>query len=327
MFKYTFLTKILFYMEKSMRKAFFILMVLLSVFLATGCTDTEQQPDTTTITEPDTTTTAQSETSKLIVSTTTSLEDTGLLEEMEAAFEDKYPGVDVLVISGGTGIAIQYGERGDADILLTHDKSREEEFVNNGFGTNRTEIAYNYFWIVGPENDPAGINGLNATEAFTRIMEEGQNDSDQVKFASRGGDDSGTHAREKKIWESTGVSYGEVNSSGEWYIESGRGMGETLLLSNEQNAYTLTDSGTFLAYTNEGRIQIVPIVTAGDELLNVYAAMPVNPEKHPNVNYEGAQNFVDFLVSSEGQEIIGNFGREQYGGEPLFTPISEGLPS
>lgn len=325
MFKYTFLTKILFYMEKSMRKAFFILMVLLSVFLATGCTDTEQQPNTTTITEPDTTTTAQSETSKLIVSTTTSLEDTGLLEEMEAAFEDKYPGVDVLVRSGGTGIAIQYGERGDADILLTHDKSREEEFVNNGFGTNRTEIAYNYFWIVGPENDPAGINGLNATEAFTRIMEEGQNDSDQVKFASRG-DDSGTHAREKKIWESTGVSYGEVNSSGEWYIESGRGMGETLLLSNEQNAYTLTDSGTFLAYTNEGRIQIVPIVTAGDELLNVYAAMPVNPEKHPNVNYEGAQNFVDFLVSSEGQEIIGNFGREQYG-EPLFTPISEGLPS
>ena len=106
-------------MEKSMRKAFFILMVLLSVFLATGCTDTEQQPDTTTITEPDTTTTAQSETSKLIVSTTTSLEDTGLLEEIEAAFEDKYPGVDVLVISGGTGIAIQYGERGDADILLT----------------------------------------------------------------------------------------------------------------------------------------------------------------------------------------------------------------
>ncbi|MDQ1276201.1 MAG: tungstate transport system substrate-binding protein [Euryarchaeota archaeon] len=316
-----------------MRKALFILIILFSVFLAIGCTGTEQQPNTTTTTEPDTTTTAQSnntiatqsDTSKLIVSTTTSLEDTGLLEEIEAAFEDKYPGVDVLVISGGTGIAIQYGERGDADILLTHDKSREEEFVNSGFGTNRTEIAYNYFWIVGPEDDPAGISGLNATEAFSKIMEEGQNNPDEVKFVSRG-DDSGTHAREKKIWESTGVSYGEVNSSGEWYIESGRGMGETLLLANEQSAYTLTDSGTFLAYTNDGRIEIIPIVTTGDELLNIYAAMPVNPEKHPNVNYEGAQNFVDFLISPEGQEIIGNYGTEKYG-QPLFTPISEGLPS
>ena len=263
--------------------------------------------------------------SRLIVSTTTSLEDTGLLEVIEKAFEAKYPGVNVSVISGGTGIAIQYGERGDADVLLTHDKIREEKFVSSGFGTNRTEIAYNYFWIVGPENDPAGIKGLNATEAFKKIMEEGQKNPDQVKFASRG-DDSGTHAREKQIWKMTGVSYEKVNNSGAWYIESGRGMGETLLLANEQNAYTLTDSGTFLAYTKEGRIQIIPIVTTGSELLNVYAAMPVNPEKHPDVNYEGAKNFVNFLISPEGQEIIGNYGKEQYG-QPLFTPISKGLPS
>jgi tungstate transport system substrate-binding protein len=267
----------------------------------------------------------QADKSRLIVSTTTSLEDTGLLEEIEAAFENKYPGVDLSVISGGTGIAIQYGERGDADVLLTHDRSREEEFIDSGFGTNRTEIAYNYFWIVGPENDPAGVRGLNATEAFSKIMKEGQNTPGQVKFASRG-DDSGTHAREQQIWKMTGISYEEVRSSGAWYIESGRGMGETLLLASEQNAYTLTDSGTFLAYTNEGRIQIVPVVTTGDELLNVYAAMPVNPEKHPGVNYEGAQDFVNFLVSAEGQEIIRNYGREQYG-QPLFIPISEGLPS
>jgi len=271
------------------------------------------------------TSSTQPETTRLIVSTTTSLEDTGLLEEIETAFEDKYPGVDVSVISGGTGIALQYGERGDADVLLTHDKNREEEFIESGFGTNRTEIAYNYFWIVGPENDPAGIRGLNATEAFSKIMEEGQNNPDEVKFASRG-DDSGTHAREKQIWERTGVSYEEVSGSGAWYIESGRGMGETLLLASEQNAYTLTDSGTFLAYTNEGRIRIVPLVTIGDELLNVYAAMPVNPERHPNVNYEGAQNFVNFLVSPDGQEIIENFGKEEYG-QPLFIPISQGLPS
>jgi tungstate transport system substrate-binding protein len=263
--------------------------------------------------------------SRLIVSTTTSLEDTGLLEVIEKEFEAKYPGVNVSVISGGTGIAIQYGERGDADVLLTHDKIREEKFVSSGFGTNRTEIATNYFWIVGPENDPAGIRGLNATEAFKKIMEEGQKNPDQVKFASRG-DDSGTHAREKQIWKMTGVSYEKVNNSGAWYIESGRGMGETLLLANEQNAYTLTDSGTFLAYTKEGRIQIIPIVTTGSELLNVYAAMPVNPEKHPDVNYEGAKNFVNFLISPEGQEIIGNYGKEKYG-QPLFTPISKGLPS
>ena len=268
---------------------------------------------------------AQPDTSRLIVSTTTSLEDTGLLAVIETAFENKYPGVDVSVISGGTGIAIQYGERGDADVLLTHDKSREEKFVESGFGTNRTEIAYNYFWIVGPESDPAGIKGLNATEAFKKIMIEGQKNPEQVKFASRG-DDSGTHAREKKIWNMTGVTYEQVNNSGAWYIESGRGMGETLLLANEQDAYTLTDSGTFLAYTKDGRIQIVPIITTGDELLNVYAAMPVNPEKHPDVNYEGAQNFVNFLISPEGQEIIRNYGKEQYG-QPLFIPISDGLPS
>lgn len=268
---------------------------------------------------------AQPDTSRLIISTTTSLEDTGLLEEIQTAFENKYPGVNVSVISGGTGIAIQYGERGDADLLLTHDRKREEQFVASGFGTGRTEIAYNYFWIVGPENDPAGIRGLNATEAFKKIMEEGKNNSNQVKFASRG-DDSGTHAREKQIWGMTGVSYEEVNNSGAWYIESGRGMGETLLLANEQNAYTLTDSGTFLAYTKDGKIRIVPIITTGNELLNVYAAMPVNPAKHPDINSEGAKNFVNFLISPEGQEIIRNYGKEKYG-QPLFTPISDGLPS
>ena len=146
------------------------------------------------------------DTSKLRISTTTSLEDTGLLKELEAAFEKKYPGVDVQVVSGGTGIALQYGERGDVDLMLVHDKARETKFVSDGFGTNRTEFAYNYFWIVGPADDPAGIKGLNATEAFKKIAEEGQNNPDQVQFVSRG-DDSGTHAREKKIWNSRGVGY------------------------------------------------------------------------------------------------------------------------
>jgi len=256
--------------------------------------------------------------SKLRISTTTSLEDTGLLKEVEAAFEKKYPGVDVQIVSGGTGIALQYGERGDVDLMLVHDKTRETKFVSDGFGTNRTEFAYNYFWIVGPADDPASIRGLNATAAFAKIAEEGQNNPDQVKFVSRG-DDSGTHAREKKIWNASGVGYQNVTNQS-WYIESGKGMGDTLILANERNAYTISDSGTFLAFTKDGKISLVPLITTGTDLLNIYTAMPINPDRHPQTNIEGANNFVNFLISPEGQQIIGNYGNQQYG-QPLFTPI------
>ncbi|MGB9936118.1 MAG: extracellular solute-binding protein [Methanobacterium sp.] len=258
------------------------------------------------------------DTSKLRISTTTSLEDTGLLKELEAAYEKKYPGVDVQVVSGGTGIALQYGERGDVDLMLVHDKARETKFINDGFGTNRTEFAYNYFWIVGPANDPAGIRGLNATAAFTKIAEEGKTNSN-VKFVSRG-DASGTNARELKIWNSSGVNINETKNSSSWYIESGKGMGDTLILANEKNAYTITDSGTFLAFSKDAKIQLVPLVTTGKDLLNIYTAIPVNQQKHPKTNIEGANNFVNFLVSPEGQAIIGNYGNEKFG-QPLFTPI------
>ncbi|WP_414469797.1 substrate-binding domain-containing protein [Methanobacterium sp. ACI-7] len=257
------------------------------------------------------------DTSKLRISTTTSLEDTGLLKELEAAYEKKYSGVDVQVVSGGTGIAIQYGERGDVDLMLVHDKTRETKFVNDGFGTNRTEFAYNYFWIVGPADDPAGIKGLNATEAFKKIAEMGQANPDQVKFVSRG-DDSGTHAREKKVWNSSGIDINKTKGS--WYVESGKGMGDTLIIANEKNAYTISDSGTFLTFTKEGKIKLVPLVTAGKDLLNVYTAIPVNPQKHPKTNVDGANNFVNFLVSPEGQQIIANFGKDKFG-QPLFTPV------
>ncbi|MGB9936114.1 MAG: substrate-binding domain-containing protein [Methanobacterium sp.] len=259
------------------------------------------------------------DTSKLRISTTTSLEDTGLLKELEAAYEKKYPGVDVQVISGGTGIALQYGERGDVDLMLVHDRARETKFVNDGFGTNRTEFAYNYFWIVGPANDPAGIRGLNATAAFTKIAAEGQANPNEVQWVSRG-DDSGTHAREKRIWDDSGLGYQNITKTGSWYVESGKGMGDTLILANERNAYTLSDSGTFLTFTKDGRIQLVPIITADRELLNVYTAMPINPNRHPKTNIEGANNFVNFLVSPEGQAIIADYGKGDFG-QPLFTPI------
>lgn len=259
------------------------------------------------------------DTSVLRISTTTSLEDTGLLKEVEAAYEKKYPGVDVRIVSGGTGIAIQYGERGDVDLLLVHDKKREEKFISDGFGINRTQFAYNYFWIVGPSNDPAGIKGSNATAAFEKIMKEGLSNPEQVKFVSRG-DDSGTHSREKKIWNSTEAGYDNVTKSGAWYIESGKGMGDTLVLANEKNAYTITDSGTFLAFNKDGKIQLVPLVTTGKDLLNIYTAIPVNPQKFPKTNSEGAQSFIDFLVSPEGQAIIGKYGNSTFG-QSLFTPV------
>jgi tungstate transport system substrate-binding protein len=245
----------------------------------------------------------------------TTLYDTGLLNEMKSAFEKKYP-VDVHFISVGTGIAIEYGKKGDVDLLLTHDKTREEAFVKDGFGARRTEFAYNYFWVVGPADDPAGIKGLNATSGFKKIAEEGTKSPDKVKFVSRG-DTSGTHSREIRIWGLAGVNHTAIRNAS-WYRESGTGVGATLTIANELRAYTLVDSGSFLAFKD--KIKLVEITRTGSDLLNVYSAIPVNPQKHPNTNIEDAENFASFLTSTQGQGIIGNFGKARFG-EPLFVPI------
>jgi len=251
----------------------------------------------------------------LLLSTTTSLYDTGLLGYLEPIFEERYD-VDLRIISAGTGIAIRYAMRGDVDVLLVHDRAREDKFVVDGYGVNRRCVAYNYFLIVGPADDPAGIRGMSPEDAVTRIMEAGINDP-QIRFVSRG-DASGTHAREKAIWASAGHNFEMVRISGPWYVEAGAGMGATLRMANEKSAYTLVDIGTFLAFA--GDVDLVPLVEEGDILLNPYGVIAVNPKLHPHVNFKMANNFINFLMSEEIQDKIGRFGTVD--GRPLFHPVA-----
>jgi len=253
----------------------------------------------------------------LKIATTTSLEDTGLLPVLEAAFEKQNPNIDVQFIAAGTGQAIEYGKKGDVDLVMVHSKTQEQKFINESYGTQRYVFAYNYFYIVGPASDPAQINGTNATEAFSKISTAGASNPSLVKFVSRG-DNSGTHNREVQIWNKSGANYNTTIQGQDWYIESGKGMGDTLNLANEKSAYTLSDSGTYLAY--KGNITLVPFVTQGKDLLNIYSMIPVNPDKFSNANYNASMKWVNFVLSSEGQTIVGEYGKEKYG-QQLFIPL------
>jgi len=254
---------------------------------------------------------------RLRVATTTSLYDTGLWGYLESMFEKQY-GVEVDVVYAGTGIAIEYGQRGDVDVITVHSKSRETAFVEEGYGLERVPFAYNYFMIVGPASDPAGIKGMLPEDAFKQLYADGNG-----AFISRG-DDSGTHGKEKSIWGALGYDYADVRQAGEWYIETGRGMGPTLLMANEKQGYTLTDMGTYLTYSRD--LDLVPIVDRGGMLLNVYSVIASNPETNPNINAEMAQNMVTFLTSDEAQEVIGKYGVAQYGMN-LFTPCAGNEPT
>jgi len=254
---------------------------------------------------------------RLRVATTTSLYDTGLWGYLEPKFEKEYR-VELDIIYAGTGIALEWGRRGDVDVIVVHSKARELQFIAEGYGVKRVPFAYNYFFIVGPAADPAGIKGMNPEEAFKRLMEEGKKNPGQVQFVSRG-DDSGTHQKEKAIWKSVGYDYEAVQKSGVWYIEAGRGMGPTLLMASEKQAYILSDLGTFLAY--KGKLDLVPIIDKGNILLNIYSVIAINPEKHPKTKIEMANNLINFLTSPEIQKLIGNYGVKEYGRQ-LFTPCA-----
>ena len=253
---------------------------------------------------------------RLRVATTTSLYDTGLWEYLEPMFEEQY-NVELDIMYAGTGKALEYGRRGDVDVIAVHSKAREEKFIAEGYGVARVPFAYNYFLIVGPEDDPAGIKDMSPEEAFKKLMETAGG-----SFVSRG-DDSGTHSKEKKSWEEAGFDYEAVRKAGKWYIEGGIGMGPTLMMASEKQAYTLTDMGTFLAY--KGKLDLVPIVDKGDILLNIYSAIAVNPERNPETNIDLANNLISFLTLPEIQNLIGNYGVKEYGMQ-LFIPCSGAEP-
>lgn len=245
------------------------------------------------------------ERTRLVVSTTTSLYDTGLLDTIEDQFESKYP-IDIYFISAGTGIAINYAQRGDADMILVHAPSKELAFLEDGYGVCRKIIAYNFFAIVGPEEDPANITSLSPVVALNKIVEAGRNVSSKVLWISRG-DDSGTYTKEKELWTASGFNWTILRDEA-WYAESGTGMGKTLQIADEFSAYTLADMGTYLKYYTDNLIYLIVHVDQGKELINVYSAIAVNNIYNPNVNFEASINFIKYLVSEEGQQIIDQFG-------------------
>ena len=256
----------------------------------------------------------------LKVATTSSLYDTGLWQYLEATFEEKFR-VKLDVICAGTGVALEYGKRGDVDAVVIHDRAREEQFVAEGYGVERVPFAYNYFLIVGPQDDPAGVKSLSPEDAFRKLMKQAEENPQQIRFVSRG-DESGTHTKEKSIWQAAGCNY-EALRKANWYSEGGSGMGATLLMANHMNAYTLTDRSTFLAYRT--KLSLVPLVEEGQILLNVYSVIAVNPCKHPDTRIEMANDLISFLTSPEVQRLIAEYGVDDYG-TPLFSPCAGAEP-
>lgn len=254
-------------------------------------------------------------TPSLQVATTTSLYDTGLLDAIENQYSQTY-GVNLYFYSAGTGQAILYAKNGDADIVLVHSPSTENTFMQtDNVGVVRKIIAYNFFTIVGPASDPAGIENKTVTAALTTIRDAGR--AGNAKWISRG-DNSGTNTKELSLWSSkAGLSIDNLRSEN-WFIESVQGMGATLTMANEMQAYTLSDIGTYLKYSQDGTIDLEQFSENTKDLLNVYSVMAINPTLHPE-NFSRAVDFISYLVSDAGQSFIGNYGVSEYG-RPLFYP-------
>ena len=250
---------------------------------------------------------ASAQRAPVILSTTTSTQDSGLLDVLVPMFE-RLSGYSVKTVSVGTGQALALAGKGEADVALVHAPALEKKYVTDGKLHSRRVVMYNDFVIIGPADDPAKVKGTTkAPDAVKAIA------AARARFVSRG-DNSGTHTLEKNLWK-----LAEVEPKGEWYIEAGQGMGATLGIANDRNAYTLTDRGTYLAFAK--RVSL-PILLQGDKpLLNIYSVMEVNPANGPRVNTAGGKAFADFMVSPAVQDVIRTFGVDKFG-QPLFVPVA-----
>ncbi len=245
----------------------------------------------------------------IIVQSTTSTQNSGLFDHILPKFEEK-TGIQVRVVAVGTGQALKNAKNGDGDVVLVHSKTDEKKFVAESWGVNRHDVMYNDFIIIGPASDPARIAGLkNAAEAFRRIAEA------KATFASRG-DDSGTHQAELRLWAEAEID--AKKASGDWYLETGSGMGTTLNTAVGKGAYTLTDRGTWLSFANKGDFKV--LLEGDPKLFNQYGVILVNPERHPRVKKDMGQALVDWLTGSEGQAAIASY---KIDGEQLFFPNAQ----
>jgi tungstate transport system substrate-binding protein len=270
-----------------------IILVLFAVSLF-GCTQTTPTPTTP-------------ENKDIILATTTSTQDSGLLDVLIPDFEKK-TGYKVKTVAVGTGAALTMGEKGEADVLLVHAPADEKKLVDSGVGINYQLVMHNDFIIVGPENDPAGIKGTkSAAEALKKISEKGS------IFVSRG-DNSGTHKAELAIWKAAGITPAKGSAS---YQETGAGMGQTLTVASQKEGYTLTDRATYLAQQKNIKLNIM--VEGEKSLLNIYHVMQVNPEKFPKVNAAGAKAFVEYMIAADTQKLISQFGVDKYGQALFFA--------
>lgn len=252
---------------------------------------------------------ASAQEQSIVVASTTSTRDSGLFDHILPLFNAR-TGIEVRVVAQGTGQALDAGRRGDADVVFVHAREQEEKFVEQGFGVKRFDVMYNDFVLIGPRSDPAGIKGSpDIAVALTSVQ------SKEAAFVSRG-DKSGTHFAELGLWKAAGVDIAAVR--GPWYKEIGQGMGAALNTASAMDAYVLSDRATWLAFKNRGELEIV--VEGDKRLFNQYGVILVNPARHPNVKAEPGQRFIDWLISPEGQQAIGEYTID---GQQLFFPNAE----
>jgi tungstate transport system substrate-binding protein len=283
----------------------FLLTLMMIMSLMVGCGQTQQPPAEETSQEAPETPVVEN--TSIILATTTSTQNSGLLDYLLPVFKED-TGIEAKVVAVGTGKALKMGEDGEADALLVHAKSSEEEFVAAGHGLERFDVMYNDFVVIGPKDDAAKLKenaGSDILKAFELINEN------QVKFVSRG-DDSGTHKKEKKFWEAV-----NIEPQGDWYLSAGKGMGDVIQMANEVNGYTLSDRATYLSMKDKLDLEI--LVEGDSQLFNQYGVIAVNPDKNDKINKDGAQDFIDWILGEKAQGLISEFGKDTFG-QPLFTP-------